>query len=218
MNNLDEILNKCMSKMRSSADFDDYNTIEAINELLTLIISNPQQLINYKDEEHLSLALSTIFASEYPNIVKEIQGINTKNLVFAVAYYLFMHQLDTGRFYDKNWPAFIVLMHKGIEVFANFIIETNPFAPEKLNIILGDKIDMKRAINAAKGFELNLMLTAKGKGYLTKLLMPWYNELFDSRFEILGRDKDPFKQEAIPLYEIITNYIKANDVSFVKRI
>ena len=41
----------------------------------------------------------------------------------------------------------------------------------------------------------------------------WYDELYDDRFELL--DSDPFRKEAIPLYQIITNYLRENDVTFV---
>ena len=124
-----------------------------------------------------------------------------------------MHQLETGMFYDRNWPAFITLLHYGRNEFAKFIVDTNPFAPERMNKIMGRPIDNQRSLNAAKGLELNLMLTAKKKGFWMEELSPWYEELSDDRDELLA--SDPFRKEAIPLYQVITNYLKENDVTFV---
>lgn len=124
-----------------------------------------------------------------------------------------MHQLETGKFYDRDWPAFITLIHCGRDEFANFIVETNPFAPERMNKVLGQPINRQRSLNAAKGLELNLMLTAKRKGVWEKELADWYEELSDDMDELL--EKDPFRKEAIPLYQIITNSLKVNDVTFV---
>lgn len=40
-----------------------------------------------------------------------------------------------------------------------------------------------------------------------------YEELSEDRDELL--ESDPFRKEAIPLYQVITNYLKENDVTFV---
>ena len=124
-----------------------------------------------------------------------------------------MHQLETGRFYDKDWPACITLLHYGRNVFAKFIVDTNPFAPERINEIAGRPIDKQRSLNAAKGLELNMMLTAKRKSIWMEELTDWYDELWDDRYELL--ENDPFRKEAIPLYQVITNFLKENDVTFV---
>ena len=113
-------------------------------------------------------------------------------------------QLETGMFYDRNWPAFITLLHYGRNEFAKFIVDTNPFAPERINKIMGRPIDNQRSLNAAKGLELNLMLTAKKKGFWMDELSQWYEELSEDRDELL--ESDPFRKEAIPLYQVITNY------------
>ena len=124
-----------------------------------------------------------------------------------------MYQIDTGTFYNRNWPAFITLLHYGRNEFAKFIVETNPFAPERINRITGCPIDNQRSLNAAKGLELNLMLTAKNKGVWEEELSSWYEELSDNMDELL--ESDPFRKEAIPLYQVITNYLKEDDVTFV---
>ena len=124
-----------------------------------------------------------------------------------------MHQLETGMFYDRNWPAFITLLHYGRNVFAKFIVEMNPFAPERINEITGRPVNNQRSLNAAKGLELNLMLTAKEKGFWMEELSQWYEELVDDMDKLLAND--PFRKEAIPLYRLITNYLKENDVTFV---
>ena len=40
-----------------------------------------------------------------------------------------------------------------------------------------------------------------------------HEELSEDRDELL--ESDPFRKEAIPLYQVITNYLKENDVTFV---
>ena len=75
--------------------------------------------------------------------------------MFATSYYLYMHQLETGMFYDRNWPAFITLLHYGRNEFANFIVDPNSFAPEWVN--------KQRSLDAAKGVEFYFMAVAKGK-------------------------------------------------------
>ena len=57
------------------------------------------------------------------------------------------------------------------------------------------------------------MLTAKDKGFWMAELTDWYNELYEDKYELLANN--PFKDEAIPLYQVITNYLKENDVTFV---
>lgn len=89
----------------------------------------------------------------------------------------------------------------------------NPFAPERINEITGRPVNNQRSLNAAKGLELNLMLTAKEKGFWMEELSQWYEELVDDMDKLLAND--PFRKEAIPLYRLITNYLKENDVTFV---
>jgi len=211
--NINETLNTCLSNMKASEDLNDVATVSSIKDLLSCIIDNPAILINCANEEKLSIAISSILACQFPSDYPMYKDINVRNLVFATSYYLYMHQLETGMFYDRNWPAFITLLHYGRNEFAKFIIDTNPFAPERINKIMGRPIDNQRSLNAAKGLELNLMLTAKKKGFWMEELSQWYEELSDDMDELLAND--PFRKEAIPLYQVITNYLKENDVTFV---
>ena len=199
--------------MKASIDFNDYATVNSIRELLGSVIENPSKLINFSNEEKLSIALTSVLTSQFPSDYPIYRGVNVRNLVFATSYYLYMHQLETGMFYDRNWPAFITLLHYGRNEFAKFIVDTNPFAPERINKITGRPVDKQRSLNAAKGFELNLMLTAKEKGFWMDEMSPWLEELRSDADELL--DKDPFREEALPLYHVITNYLKENDVTFV---
>ena len=211
--NINEALNYCLSNMKASIDFNDYATVSSIKDLLSCVIDNPAELINFADEEKLSIALSSILTCQFPLDYPTYKDIDVRNLVFATSFYLYMHQLETGSFYDKDWPAFITLLHYGRNEFAKFIVDTNPFAPERINKIAGRPIDKQRSLNAAKGLELNMMLTAKRKGRWMEELTDWYEELEDDKYELL--ENDPFRKEAIPLYQIITNYLKENDVTFV---
>ena len=211
--NINEVLSTCLSNMKASDDFNDYATVSSIKDLLSCIIDNPAILINCANEEKLSIALSSILTCQFPSDYPTYKDINVRNLVFATSYYLYMHQLETGMFYDRNWPAFITLLHYGRNEFAKFIVDTNPFAPERINKIMGRPIDNQRSLNAAKGLELNLMLTAKKKGFWMEESSQWYEELSEDRDELL--ESDPFRKEAIPLYQVITNYLKENDVTFV---
>ena len=210
---INEVLSTCLSNMKASDDLNDYATVSSIKELLSCIIDNPAILINSANEEKLSIALSSILTCQFPSDYPTYKDINVRNLVFATSYYLYMHQLETGMFYDRNWPAFITLLHYGRNEFAKFIVDTNPFAPERINKIMGRPIDNQRSLNAAKGLELNLMLIAKKKGFWMEELSQWYEELSDDMDELL--ESDPFRKEAIPLYQVITNYLKENDVTFV---
>ena len=211
--NINEVLSTCLSNMKASDDLNDYATVSSIKDLLSCIIDNPAILINSANEAKLSIALSSILTCQFPSDYPTYKDINVRNLVFATSYYLYMHQLETGMFYDRNWPAFITLLHYGRNEFAKFIVDTNPFAPERINKIMGRPIDNQRSLNAAKGLELNLMLTAKKKGFWMEELSQWYEELSEDRDELL--ESDPFRKEAIPLYQVITNYLKENDVTFV---
>ena len=211
--NINEALNSCLSNMKASVDFNDSATISSIKELLKCIIDTPANLINFANEEKLSIVLSSVITSQFPVDYPIYKDINVRNLVFATSYYLYMHQLETGMFYDRNWPAFITLLHYGRNEFAKFIIDTNPFAPERISIISGRPIDKRRSLNAAKGVELNMMITARNKGIWTAELTKWYDELYVQKYDLLS--SDPFKKEAIPLYQVITNYLKENDVTFV---
>lgn len=211
--NINEIINTCLSNMKASEDFSDGATVSSIKDLLSCIIENPAILINCANEEKLSIAISSILTCQFPSDYPTYKEINVRNLVFATSYYLYMHQLETGMFYDRNWPAFITLLHYGRNEFAKFIVDTNPFAPERINKIMGRPVDDQRSLNAAKGLELNMMLTAKKKGVWMDDLSQWYEELIDDMEELLGNN--PFRKEAIPLYQVITNYLKENDVTFV---
>lgn len=211
--NINEAVNTCIQNMKASADFNDDATVNSIKHLLQCVIDNPAKLIGFVDEEKASIALSSILTSQFPSDHPTFKDINVRNLVFATSFYLYMHQLETGVFYDRNWPAFITLIHYGRSEFAKFIVDTNPFAPERIKKITGMPVDMQRSIDAAKGLELNLMITAKRKGIWMEEMSGWYEELSDDMDELL--EKDPFRKEAVPLYQIITNYLKENDVTFV---
>ena len=211
--NINDALNSCFSNIGTSDDFNDSATVNSFKDLLGCVIGNPARLINFANKEKLAFALTSILTCQFPSDYPTYKGINVRNLVFATSYYLYMHQLETGVFYNRNWPAFITLLHYGRNEFAKFIVETNPFAPERINRITGRPIDNQRSLNAAKGLELNLMLTAKNKGVWEEELSSWYEELSDNMDELLAND--PFRKEAIPLYQIITNYLKENDVTFV---
>lgn len=210
---INDLLNTCLDNLKASGDFNDETTIDSIKDLLTCIIDNPNQLVNYQNEEHLSIALTSISVSQFPVDYPKFNGLNSMKLLFACSFYLYMHQLERGCFKDKNWPAFITLLHTCRKEFACFIVETNPFAPELVQRIKGENVDNQRSYIAAKGLELNMMLTAKRKGLLTEDLLDWYNELIPDAEDLL--ENDPFRREALPLYKIISNYLKANDVTFV---
>lgn len=217
MRSIDETLRVCFLNMRASTDFSDDVTLNSFKELLSCIISNPSTIVNNRGlEEKLSIALTSILTSDFPKLCPSLQGIDVRNLTFATAYYLFMHQLETGYFYDRNWPAFITLLHYGRDEFAKFIVHTNPFAPERIARISGRPVEAGRARNAAKGFEANMMLVARNKGFWDNDLNPWWDDLYDDMHELL--DSDPFHKEALPLYEVITGYLKENDVTFVNNI
>lgn len=49
--------------------------------------------------------------------------------------------------------------------------------------------------------------------FFFKIIKPKFEELSEDRDELL--ESDPFRKEAIPLYQVITNYLKENDVTFV---
>lgn len=211
--NINEVLSTCLSNMKASEDLNDVATVSSIKDLLSCIIENPAILINCPNKEKLSIVISSILTCQFPSDYPTYKDFNVRNLVFATSYYLFMHQLETGMFYDRNWPAFITLLHYGRNVFAKFIVEMNPFAPERINEITGRPVNNQRSLNAAKGLELNLMLIAKEKGVWMEDLSQWYEELVDDMDELLAND--PFRKEAIPLYQVITNSLKENDVTFV---
>lgn len=211
--NINEVLNTCLSNMKASTDFSDHATVNSIKDLLSCIIENPAELVSFANKEKLSIALSSILTCQFPSNHPTYKEINVRNMVFATSYYLYMHQLATGSFYDRNWPAFITLLHYGRNEFAKFIVETNPFAPERVNKITGRPINNMRSLNAAKGFELNMMLAAKRKGVWMSEMSSWYDELNDDIDELLAND--PFQKEAIPLYQVIMNYLKENDITFV---
>lgn len=207
--NINEVLDTCLSNMKASVDFNDYATVSSIKDLLECIIDNPAILVNYTNEEKLSIALSSILTCRFPVDFPSYNGFDVRNLVFASSFYLFMHQLERRMFYDRNWPAFITLIHYGRKEFAKFIIDTNPFAPERLE----ETIDYRRSLNAAKGFELNMMLAAKKKKVWMEEITDWYDELCDDDEDLLAYDS--FRNEALPLYRTIANYLKENDLSFV---
>lgn len=217
MDTLNTAISNCLQAMKESSDFSDRATTDAIHELLSCIISSPKQLINNPKEENLSLVMSSIMTSSYPSLYPTLDGLNVRNVVFVCAYYLYMHQLDTGYFYDRNWPAFILLMHLGRQEFAKFSVEMNPFAPEKIQRLMNQNVDSSRALNVAKGVELNMMLAAKKSGFLTSDIEPWFEELYEEYDELLA-DKDPFRSAAIPLYQCISNYLKEDDLTFVKMV
>lgn len=217
MNTLTTAVYNCLQAMKESSDFSDKSTTNAIHDLISCIISSPKQLVNYPDEENLSLVLSSIMTSAYPSLHPIHEGLNVRNVVFVCAYYLYMHQLDTGYFYDRNWPAFILLIHHSRKEFAKFSVEMNPFSSERVQRLINHDIDLNRAINVVNGVELNMMLAAKKTGFLTSDIEPWFEELYDEYDELLA-DKDPFRSAAIPLYQRISNYIKENDLTFVKMV
>jgi hypothetical protein len=211
--NIDKVLESCLSNMKASTDFSDPATVKSFKDLLECIIEKPSMLIGFDDKEKLSTALLGILVSQFASNYKQVEGLNVRNLVFITSYYLFMQQLETGMFYDREWAAFVSLIHYGRNEFANFIIEMNPFAPERINTITGKPIDTRRALNVAKGVELLLLQVAKKKGVWMSELSQWYDELFDDMDELLR--VDPFRKEALPLYQAIANYLKEDDVAFV---
>lgn len=213
MTELNDALTSCLCKMKASSDFSDSETTIAIKKLLSIIIANPRLLVNFPNEEKLSLALSSIITSSFPQLHPTYEGLNVRNVVFVCGYYLYMHQLETGHFYDRNWPAFILLLHLCHSEFAKFSLDMNPLAPERIQHMMGNGIDYSRLTNAAKGVELNMMLVAKKTGYLTSDIYPWFEELFDD-YDNLISNTDPFRKTAIPLYQCIGNYFKNNDLSF----
>lgn len=214
MNNLSDTLDFCIQKMRESSDFNDYESVSAIKHLMSDIIFNPVQLVNYPNEEKLSLVFSSVITSQFPQNCPIYEGFNVRNVIFVCAYYLYMHQLETGYFYDRNWPAFIILLHLCHTEFAKFSLEMNPFAPERIQKILGNKINYSRLISVAKGVELNMMLVAKKTGFLTEEIKPWFEDL-NEEYDNLLSNSDPFREAAIPLYKCIGNYLKENDLTFV---
>lgn len=213
---LNEALNSCLCNMKASLDFNDDATIASIQELLSCIIEDPSQVINYPDEERLSIALASIMTSQYPNEYGYYKNVNIKNLVFACGYYLFMHQLEKGRFIDRNWPAFLTLLHIGRRVFANFIVGIIPYASEAVKYSFTAYREEQSPIDAARGIELNMMAAAQKKGFLTDDLIDWYYQLLPGKHELL--EPNPFVKIAIPLYHTIAEILKSGNIDFANSI
>ena len=211
--NINEAINSCLSNMKASVDFNDDATVNSIRTLLQCIIESPARLIGFANEEKLAIALSSVLTCEFPSNYPVYKHVKVRNLVFATSYYLFMHQLETGMFYDRDWPALIKLLHYGRIEFAKFVVNKNPFAPERISEVIGGTFDNQRALNVAKGVELNMMLVARKKGIWMEEMSQWYETLIEDKDYLLNGD--PFRKEAIPLYQVITNYLKENDVTFV---
>ena len=216
MNDLNNAINLCLSKMKVSPDFEDLETTSAIKDLLSIIISHPAQLVNCPYEENLSLVLTSVITSSFTQSYSTFLNLNVRNFVFVCAYYLYMHQLETGYFYDRNWPSFILLIHLCHREFAKFSLQMNSLALEEGTNIIGGNIDYSDIINVSKGVELNLMIAARKKGYFSEDLKPWFDELW-KEYDNLFSNCDPFRDAAIPLYFCIGKYLKRNDLSFVNR-
>lgn len=215
MESLDSLLNKCNTEMGASVGYNKDNAEEAMRKLLSKIIENPKTLTVFYRPETLAVTLSNILRSDYPDKYDYIDGINTRRMIFATGFYLFMYQIATGYFLDKDWPAFVSLIHNGRMEFAHFIMITNPFAPELRDKILGKEIDNTRCLTAVKGIELNMMLAANNKGFLNYDIKSWYDELIKERDKLL--EIDHFSKEAIPLFDLFSKNIKLNDITFVNK-
>lgn len=53
--NINEAVNTCLSSMKASEDFNDFATVNSIKNLLSCIIENPVSIVNYSNEEKLSI-------------------------------------------------------------------------------------------------------------------------------------------------------------------
>lgn len=199
MKQIEEAMNLCLIRLRSSSDFNDSSTTTAFEALLSAIIANPKYIVNFPEEEKLSLVISSIMTSPFPNTHQEYKGVDVKMLLFMCGYYLYMHQLEFSKFYDKNWPAFILLLHLGKFEFSSF------YKDMKSNLIVSYK-----EVNAT---ELTCMVTAKKKGFLTEELVPWYEELLIDADNLLKNYS--FNNIAIPLYRYIATKLSDNDLSLV---
>lgn len=215
MNTLDGAVCNCLQAMKNSSDFSDEATTIAIQELLSCIISRPKELINYPNEENLSLVLSNIMTSSFPSLHPICKGLKVRDVVFVCAYYLYMHQLETGYFHDRNWPAFISLLHVGLTEFAKFSIEMDAFAPERFQEIMGQYIDFNQAIKVASGVELSMMFVAMRKGFQSSD-DPWFVDLYED-CECILYGRNPFRSAAIPLYQCISNFLKEDNLPFVRK-
>ena len=83
--NIYEALNSCLSNMKASDDFNDETTVNSIKDLLSCVIENPAELINFANEEKLSIALTSVLTSQFPTDYPKYKDINVRNLVFATA-------------------------------------------------------------------------------------------------------------------------------------
>ena len=79
--NINEALNSCLSNMKASVDFNDLATVNSIKDLLQCVIDNPAELINFADEEKLSIALSSVLTCQFPSNYPTYKDINVRNLV-----------------------------------------------------------------------------------------------------------------------------------------
>lgn len=187
----------CWIRLKSSQDFNESELVSAFKALLSAIKDNPSEIVNFPEEEKLSLVLSSIMTSPFPNTHQVYDGVDVKNLLFMCGFYLYMHQLEFSKFYDKNWPAFILLLHLG-----DFEFSYHYKCMNHNSTISGIE---------SKATELTCMMTAKKKGFLTEELIPWYEELVCDAEDLLRFYS--FKNIAIPLYRYISLKLQNNDLS-----
>ena len=93
MNELNEALNLCLCKMKASSDFSDSETTIAVKKLLSVIIGNPKLLVNFPNEEKLSLVLSSIICP-----IKHTIPANRNEYKYIILNYLQTYCMTYARY------------------------------------------------------------------------------------------------------------------------
>ncbi len=216
MNDFDKILNRCIESIKHSDDMQDDETFSSFILLLNTITTNPSIIVGYGKEMQLSVVLSCILTSGFTNRIRYINNIKTSYLVFAAGYYLFMHQLENGTFYDKNWPSFLVLLQEGKDLHANLIVANDPSSQGSpynvMDMCRFQTLDLNK-YRIVRGIEFNMMIVAHKTGFLPLEFMNYLNNLETEAQEILA--DNPFQKYAIPLYKTFAKCFKSGDLDFL---
>lgn len=209
---IEEAVDLTIAALRVSPDYKDTRAVSSFMLLLDTIIGSPQDILTLRNPLKLSIVLTSLVTSGFPERYPRYYNYNTGMVACAMGFYCFMKQLQTN-VNAHNLPTIIVLLHDGRDYMAKIVEDCltssrSPYNP--LDMFDLEDMDSKKYA-VVKAIEYIMHKKYNDYGLSDLNLNAWKLSIISeikTLEQILGTD-DYFSY-AIKVYEHIDRKLKSS--------
>ena len=203
-----------IAAIRRGSNYTDVETVSSFIILLDAIIESPNEIFSLNNPLKLSIVLTTLVTSGFPEKHPYYYNYNTGKIACAVGFYCFMKQMK-ATLPAPNLPTIIVLLHDGRHYMADLFEESmnsNVRSPYNIFDILDSYEASSKKYAIVKGLEFLMHKTYNEYGLYDETLTEWKSDLNSEIDRIKNvAETENFFDYAKMLYEYLDKKFKSKE-------